>query len=64
MLVDTHHVDEFSVNSRLRALGGENTYLGGGGGVNLIHFLTFFAFWVFFWAGGGIWDSGGNPPRR
>ena len=30
-------------------------------GVNSMHFLMFFVFWVFFWEG-GIWDSGGIPP--
>ena len=26
-------------------------------------FLIFFVFWVFFWRGGGIWDSGGGSQQ-
>ena len=34
-------------------------------GVNLMHFLMFFVFWVFFWGGGdlGFWE-GEIPSRR
>ena len=46
-----------SVNSRLQVLGGTHIW-----GVYLMHFLTFFIFWVFFW--GGIWDSGIPPPPQ
>ena len=45
-----------------RFWGGGETHIWG---VNSIHFLMFFVFWVFFW--GGIWDSGGGgefPPQE
>ena len=41
-----------------RFSGGGNTYLGG-------EFDAFFdVFWVFFWGGGGIWDSDGGIPQE
>ena len=55
----TSHYSMPSVNSRLQVLGGTHIWR-----LNLMHFLMFFVFWVFFW--GGIWDSGRGipPPRR
>ena len=49
-----------SVNSRLQVRGGGGeTHIWG---VNLMHFLTFFIFWVFLWGEFGILGGGGNSP--
>ena len=54
----TSHYSMLSVNSRLQVLGGTHSW-----GVNLMHFLMFFVFWVFF-GGGGFGIQAGESPKR